>query len=187
MISQGDTVLRSKRMYDFVIPAAIGVVITILSWRFNVKFGLFEDKGVIPNIASLLNLLAAFYIAALAAVATFDRKGLDDRMKGEVASLKRTNKRGSVVIIILTHRQFVCYLFGYLSLISIAMLSFIYFSKIIQVPIIEFISFSGDYWVYIKSLFVFLFFATFANLMITMLLGVHFLSDRLQFMDDPSV
>lgn len=187
MITQGEGLLSSKRTYDFVLPVVVGAIMAILSDRLTLKLGLFSEQGLVPNVISLLNLLIAFFIAALAAVATFDRKGLDDPLKGEPAILCRRNKRNVYVDHILTHRQFVCYLFGYLSFASIVFLLTLYGVRMFGDHIKVLVAQAGDFTSALNALGVFLFFALLAQLVITMLLGIYFLTDRLQFLDDSTV
>ena len=125
-IVQGGGLFSSKATYDLVLPAIIGLLATAAVWRFSFSLGLYAADGFIPGIINLLNLLIAFFIAALAAVATFDRPGLDDPLKGEPATMKRRDKKGVVRDHILTHRQFICYLFGYLAFSSIMLLLILY-------------------------------------------------------------
>lgn len=186
-ITQGEGLFSSKRTYDFVLPALIGAFMALLSSRLPLKLGLFSEKGLVPDVISLLNLLIAFFIAALAAVATFDREGLDDPLKGEPALLRRRNKRNVIVEHILTHRQFVCYLFGYLSFASIAFLLSLYGFRMFGDQIKELIGQAGACAAALHVFGVFLFFGLLSQLVITMLLGIYFLSDRLQFLDDSTV
>lgn len=179
--------LTSKRTYDFVIPGLVGAGMVLLTSRVPLKLGLFSDKGLVPDVISLLNLLIAFFIAALAAVATFDRKGLDEALKGEPALLRRRNKRSVLVEHILTHRQFVCYLFGYLSFASIAFLLTLYGLRMFGDQIKLLVDRTGDLAGVVHALGTFLFFGILSQLVITMLLGIYFLSDRLQFLDDSTV
>lgn len=95
-IKQGDGWLSSKITYDAVIPASFALVATLATWYFDIALGFFSDSGFVPGIINLLNLLIAFFIAALAAVATFNRAGLDDPMKGEPATMKRRSSDGVI-------------------------------------------------------------------------------------------
>lgn len=182
--------MSSKATYDFVLPILGAFIVTVAAWFFEFSFGMFDDVGFVPGIINLLNLLIAFFIAALAAVATFDRPGLDDQMKGEPARMKRRGRSGDGVVKVLTHRQFIAYLFGYLSFISILFLLFIFIVRLIGPIVIRFINENTDSDIVniilvIKIVGCFVFFFLFFQIIITMLLGIYFLSDRLQFMNDP--
>ena len=186
-ISHGSGLTTSKKTYDFAIPTLIGLAAVGVDRAFGINMGLSAPDGLLSDVISLLNLLIAFFIAALAAVATFDRKGLDEKMKGEPAILRRKNNKGRKVEIILTHRQFVCYLFGYLSFSSLVFLMALYGVKIFS-PQISHIAVSlPSVTMCFKYFGVFFFFAMLGQIATTMLLGIHFLTDRLQFMDNPDI
>lgn len=185
-ISQGSGLLHSKLTYDLVIPLCVSSGVTFVVMKTSAKLGVFTDSGLIPNVINLLNLLIAFFIAALAAVATFDRKGLDDNLKGEPAILRLRNSQDFVVEHALTHRQFVCYLFGYLSFASIMLLMTLYavrmFGDDLQ-PVVN----AGSAFPFLKATASFVFFFLMSQMMVTMLLGIYFLCDRLQFLDDRKI
>lgn len=58
----------------------------------------------------LLQVLMVF-VASLAAVATFQRPGMDENMRGKAPTLQGKG---------VTRRQYLCYMFGYLAFMSIA-------------------------------------------------------------------
>lgn len=191
-IRQGNGWLSSKATYDFVIPGVFALVATLAMWRFQFALGLFQDTGFISGVINLLNLLIAFFIAALAAVATFDRPGLDDPMKGEPALMKRRNSKGEVKDVILTHRQFICYLFGYLSFSAIMMLLALYAVRLLGPGVLEALTSEVSLAQAVlllkpvtRLVGALAFFFLFGQIVVTMLLGIYFLADRFQFLDDP--
>lgn len=192
-IMQGDGWFTSKATYDYVFPALLALTATASVWYFSFSLGLYAQEGFIPGIINLLNLLIAFFIAALAAVATFDRPGLDDRLKGEPATMKRRTSKGGDRDHVLTHRQFICYLFGYLSFSSIVLLLALYGFRLIgpftSAPMDLNVAIGGltlDLKQIFRMFGTFFFFLLFFQIIINMLLGVYFLCDRLQFLDDPN-
>lgn len=187
MISQGSGLFTSKLTYDLVLPTIVGLSAGVLVWRLSLPLGFFASQGLVPDVISLLNLLIAFFIAALAAVATFDRPGLDESMKGEPAILRRLNKHGVKVDKILSHRQFICYLFGFLSFSSLITLLTLYVVRMFKSQFIDLIQIYGWFAAVGKPVAATLFFFVLSQLITTMLLGVYFLCDRLQFLDDKSV
>jgi hypothetical protein len=128
-ITQGHGLLKSKMTYDVVIPTALAVASTAVIWRLSASLGMFADAGLVPGVISLLNLMIAFFIAALAAVATFDKPSLDEGMKGEPAILKVRTSKGIERLHKLTNRQFICYIFGYLSFASIMLIAALYMAR----------------------------------------------------------
>lgn len=192
-IAQGSGLFTSKATYDFVLPLVLAALATTAVRWFSITLGLYAADGLIPGVIDLLNLLIAFFIAALAAVATFDRPGLDDKMKGEPALMRRRDSKGVIRDCALTHRQFICYLFGYLSFSSIMLLLGLYMLRLIGTDVAAALDLTltiGTIHVDTKALFktaaVFAFFFVFAQIVVAMLLGIYFLTDRLQFLDDPN-
>lgn len=190
-IAQGTGLFSSKLTYDFVLPIIVAFLVTIIVQWFALPLGLHSQNSFVTGIIDLLNLLIAFFIAALAAVATFDRAGLDDRMKGEPAIMKRKTTDGIIRDHILTHRQFICYLFGYLSFSSISLVLALFglrlFGQHINFsiyPAITNAAVVGALGKTLNFLGVFLLLFIFSQIIITMLLGIYFLCDRLQFLND---
>lgn len=192
LIKQGHGWFSSKASYDVVLPVIFSAFATLAVWKLDVALGFFSESGFVPGIINLLNLLIAFFIAALAAVATFNRAGLDDPLKGEPATMKRRASDGVIREKILTHRQFICYLFGYLSFISIMLLLALYAIRLIgeaAAPEPDFVLAVEGIAIPVREVFravgSFIFFFIFGQVIVTMLLGIYFLADRFQFLDDP--
>lgn len=186
-IKQGYGLFKSKTTYDFVLPGMIAILSGIAVWYFSLDLGFFTQQGFVPDVMNLLNLLIAFFIAALAALATFDRPGLDEPMKGDPATLKRLNRHNEISEITLSHRQFVCYLFGFLSFISLILLMSLYTIRMLKIEIIDILLLSSWVAEWGKPIAAAAFFFILSQLTIAMLLGVYFLSDRLQFLDNKSI
>ncbi len=131
-IRQGSGPFASKSTVDWVVPIFLGVITLIVVYALPGRINLLGPDGLITRFLDLLELLAAFFIAALAAVATFERAGLDEPMKGSSpATLRRYRKsaQGNVEGP-LTRRQYICYLFGYLSFISLLFFILINFARV---------------------------------------------------------
>jgi len=105
---------KEKCWFDFILPISFSIAILAITNILNIKLNFMEGNGVIQLVNGILQMLAGFYIASLAAVATFSRPEMDDIMKGVAPELKGAP---------LTRRVFVTHLFGYLAFMSI----FLYF------------------------------------------------------------
>jgi hypothetical protein len=185
LIQQGDTIFKSKKVYDWMLPVILAAISTLLLLAFPGEHGMFSERGIIGGFRKLLEVMIPFYIVALAAVATFERKGLDDEMKGHPAVLKMRRATGIYSEHILTRRQFICYLFGYLSSSSlcvfVALLTAGTFDKDIASIFYECL---GSMTIYLKALVSFIVMIPVWQIVITTLLGVYFMSERLQVMAD---
>lgn len=113
---------EEKLSYDFYIPAIFTIIIVSLLVGFPKPVKLLGQNGLFDSIIGLLQILTGFYIASLAAIATFKKPGMDQTMPGEPPTLK-TSFRGKIRIDQLTRRRFLCLMFGYLAFASV----FLYF------------------------------------------------------------
>ena len=189
-IRHGSGFFSSKLTYDLVIPFALT---TITCWTFRalgVELAPFAHPVMMKRLTDLLALMIVFYMAALAAVATFERKGIDRGLKDEDATLSvRHHDGGHFVTKKLSYRQFVSYLFGYLSFLSLCLYIFIVFTEVFW-PQLErhFSKVTNVTWALTKivdpAIFFVLFFLVW-QLVVTSLLGIYFLTERIQTLNDP--
>src|SRR5580698_6252766 len=94
-IKHGETVLQSKAVYDFVLPAILTAVTVGICLWVGAPLAVESHTELAKHLLDLLALMVVFYMAALAAVATFDRAGIDDTFKGLNAILMvRDNAAG---------------------------------------------------------------------------------------------
>ena len=105
------------------IPFVMSFLSIIIAIFLPIKPYFFGINGLIPAVTGLLQILTGFFIASLAAVATFDKKDMDEIMLGTPPTMVKTVD-GKKTNDPLTRRRFLCYLFGYLSLLSL----FLYFA-----------------------------------------------------------
>lgn len=166
----------AKTKYDLVIPLACTVAGVCLFYFMPKTPAIFGQNGLISLINSLLQVLTGFFIASLAAVATFNKEGMDNTMPGDPPRL-RVMERGRIKIIDLSRRRFLSLMFGYLSFISL----FLYlgggianlFADSVKALVPQ--DWHGiSRWGFL-SLYIFLL----ANLLITTLLGLFYMSDRI--------
>ena len=128
--------------------------------------------------------MIGFYVASLAAIATFSRECLDKPIDGEKLTLF-SKENGILYNRILTRRHFLTYLFGYLSFLSIFIYIFgIFFSTISPIIFIEKYTKIPIEWVSIFFVFTYLY--LFFQMIILTLFGLFYLSDRLQWYSEKS-
>jgi len=109
-----------KTWVDLWIPVILGVLsVGAIVW-IDLTSQVLSDSGFVAGINELLQILAGFYIAALAAVATFNLGDLDNKMEGKAPTIVDTVD-GEKVTVALTRRQFLCAMFGYLAWMSIVL------------------------------------------------------------------
>lgn len=156
-----------KRWFDFILPIVTTLSFLYLVSCLSVPIKLLGKDGLVSLINGLLQILAGFYIASMAAIATFNKEGMDDVMDGTPPKLKGID---------LTRRQFLTYLFGYLAFCSIGLYFIGGFAQLANVSLSHLANSSPSF---IKTLFVGLYIFSISNIMYTTVLGMHFMIDKI--------
>lgn len=165
---------EAKRVYDVWLPLLLSLLSTIALFALTKKPPLFGATGVVTYISEILKFLSPFYIAAMAAIATCNSQMLDARFDGNAPYLVE-KFRGELRRVELNRRQFLCLAFGYLALVSLGMYFFGYIAWIIS-----FNFWHSELWYLVcKIVFVFAYLLVFYNVLMTTLLGLFYLSDKL--------
>ena len=165
-----------KAWLDWRIPGILAATLTGSLLALPLPVVMVGPGGLITVITGLLQILIGFYVAALAAVATFDRPTMDQPVDGDPMMLT-VRRQGPPVEIYLSRRRFLSYLFGYLAWLSLAL----YFSgalvnlladnlRTILPPAIQELA---------EAAFLLVYLLLTLNLLITTMLGLHYLSDRI--------
>lgn len=157
---------HEKRWFDFYIPAILSAIICLILYCLPTPVVLVGKDSLISVVNGILQILSGFYIASMAAVATFNKDGMDDVMTGTPPTLK-----GEA----LTRRNFLTYLFGYLAFMSILMY---FIGGFLQLAGKSIIQISADIHEIIKYVLVWLYMLMISNILTTTVLGMHFLIDR---------
>lgn len=118
--------ISGKFAYDWAAPVSL-TVLTLAFFHFQgvMPKALFDDGGFVKSVASFISNLPGFYIAALAAIATFNREEIDlpliSNSTNASIEIKVTKDNGHIVNSeeILTRRLFLCMLFSFLTALSI--------------------------------------------------------------------
>lgn len=111
---------RSKRVYEIFLPAAVTLVIFLLLHNFPLAFSGDFLPNLTANIFQFMVFVVPFHLAALGAFATFERKGLDDKLAGTNAEIRIwSNEEHEAFFETLSLRQYASLLFGYLCTIGV--------------------------------------------------------------------
>ncbi|WP_313129508.1 hypothetical protein [Pseudescherichia vulneris] len=156
-----------KRVFDFAIPLILSLVITAFIFTLDRPIALIAKDGLISVVNGILQILSGFYIASMAAVATFQKKGMDNIMDGAPPTLNGKD---------LTRRKFLTYLFGYLAFSSI----FMYLSggglQLLSATISNVAIFKI---VFVKFILVAIYIFIILNIICTTILGMYFMIDKM--------
>jgi hypothetical protein len=180
---------KQKFYLDVIFPLVLAFVMCVIYENLPISFVILGDKGLVSGLSDYLKILSGFYIAALAAVATFQNGNMDVPMDGEPLTLNKQE---------LTRRQFLSYLFGYLSFIGFAMVLVGVFTQLLE-PSLQIISSDLKVWIchfltnkngqchsiydettyWFKLISLGLYLSFFFSIMFTTLLGLYYLTERI--------
>lgn len=164
--------------YNLVYPLITSSVISFLIFQFSCARDLFARDSLLSAFIPFLSVLSPFYIAALAAIATFSASDLLDRpfMMSKPVTLDIIGKGGEWETIDVTPRHFLSLMFGYCTTLSLFILCISIFAPFIG----QGISHLGlKITPMILSSVVFAYLFLLAQLLVNTILGVYYLADRL--------
>jgi hypothetical protein len=110
-----------KRKFDVYLPLAIGACFSLALFSDNFRHDALGSLDIIGKISSFLGVLTGFFIAALAAVATFGKAEMDDPMPGDPPLRLEHRRNAETFFENLTRRRFLSLLFGYMSFMSLTL------------------------------------------------------------------
>lgn len=163
---------KSKPLYDWFFPS----VLTGISFLLFIPLGISledlikADTGLLSRLLSFLQILPGFYIAALAAIAVFNKDDIDQAMPEPTPLMDVATKEGKQKIR-LTRRRFLCMLFAFLTMESIALIIFVSIGNVATVPNKNYLV-AG--YIYAGS-----FLLLFWQLVVSTSFGLYYLGDRL--------
>jgi len=168
---------KSLNVYRWWLPLFLAVIICVIALILPQKVNIYEDSGLVRSINRLLSILIPFYIASLAAIASFKRELLELKFAGEPMKLK-VNRSGKKIIEELSRRKFLCLLFAYCAFVALFVFCIGELAILLTGNTKAVIT---EYSLIIIVKFVFMLFYAFAisNLLSSTLLGLHYLADRI--------
>jgi hypothetical protein len=165
-----------KIWYTLIYPLMFAVPLSALLIFAPLDYNVVGERGLIETFNALLALLIGFFIAALAAVASFDRPGMDAAMLGDGATLTLPDRSEPLI---LTRRMYLCLLFGYLTLATLAAYVVFAVANVVLVsasPTALGLSAAG--YAAARGLFIFIYFFAIGHILSHSLLGVYYLAWR---------
>ncbi|QLO96966.1 hypothetical protein EKS35_04200 [Enterobacter hormaechei subsp. steigerwaltii] len=156
-----------KRFFDWFLPLLTAAIITFAIAYLPKSVSIIGKDSLVSLVNGILQILSGFYIASMAAVATFSKEGMDDVMDGDPPTLKGVK---------LTRRKFLTYLFGYLAFMSIAL----YFvGGALQLTNSSIKEMDLAAIPFLKSFMLFIYLSIVCNIIYTTALGMFFMIDRM--------
>lgn len=118
-----------KWQMDWLLPGLLTLVSGAVLYVLVGQANLYGDSGIIARVLGFIQNLPGFYIAALAAIATFGRNDIDSILPQPTPTISEV-RNGQKSTIPLTRRRFLCMMFAFLTaecvvlvLVSIGLLS----------------------------------------------------------------
>lgn len=169
---------RSKWVVDWVYPIALTVasVVVIFGMKVLGPVSLYADSGLISKVLGFVQGLPGFYIAALAAIATFNRIDIDKTMPSPAPTLD-IRVQGKTVAIELTRRRFLCSMFAFLTAENLILIVLAIFSLALYPTAKSIIPTTAHVW--ISAIFMFGFLMLFWQMIVTSFWGLYYLGDKL--------
>ena len=156
----------AKRNVDFVLPALVSAAITVFVIAWPDVLPMRGSHGLVVGINGLLQMLVGFYVASLAAIATFPNEALKENALG-------MRLHGAPIL----RRRLVALLFGYLAFCALGTYIAGLFSAIpsaiehsIAWPLAR---------TAVRILVVFVYFFFLSQIVTITLMGIHYLVDRM--------
>lgn len=160
---------EDKKVYDWVLPIIL-TACTLLVFKYLVPIAsVVATDGIINDITSFVANLPGFFIAALAAVATFNKNDIDQLMSNPPKL--EIMHHGNALMIEMTRRRFLCVLFSYLTAISIFLVLFTKIALKFQI--------APDYQVIAAWLGTAFYFFVLWQMILATVLGLYYLGERL--------
>lgn len=166
---------------NWVYPIVCALIATFVISIMPIRIDVWGQSGIINRILQFIQTLPGFYIAALAAVAAFGSKSIDQLMPGTPPT-KRVVINDQLQTISLTRRLFLSALFSYLTALSIA-LTIVCIALLSAADNIKEIT-SNVLQPFLKYLGFFIVCTFTAQLITVTLWGLYYLGERMHVRDD---
>ncbi|MDO6610442.1 hypothetical protein Q4601_09060 [Shewanella sp. 1_MG-2023] len=174
--------MNSKYLFDWLFPILLTSIsciylYVVANWDLNF---IIIQSGFIDKLLAFTALLPGFFIAALAAIATFPRKEIDfaldnpnvePTMKVNYVDKSGVHHKEDIII---SRRVFLCSLFSFVTFESIVLLLINLFSSVTVVPV--------DTFFVLTSFYVVLVLFIFWQMLTAAFLGLYYLSFRIHLL-----
>ena len=161
---------RDHLLYVLFIPAFLAGLTVSISFFSGLEIFL-EDKGIINEINSVIVGLPGFFIAALAAVSSFNKPEIDKEFDPPLYFYARYADDEEKIETPISRRRLLCMLFSNLTAVSLLLLIF---SKIFLK-----IDLKDDEAVFLPLLGVFLYFFVVWQMLVSTFLGLFYMGEKM--------
>lgn len=169
---------RQKWVVDWLYPLLLAALSTAVLFILKSKanFPLYADNAIVGKILGFVQGLPGFYIAALAAIATFNKIDIDKTMPAPAPKLG-IMIQGKSIAIELTRRRFLCSMFAFLTAESFFVIVMAILGETLSAPIKSLLPTSLH--CIASAAFIFVLMLAFWQMLVTSFFGLFYLGDRL--------
>jgi hypothetical protein len=167
-----------KKHVDWTLPIVLAFISSLALWGLA-QWGdmvIYGGNGVIAKVLGFVQNLPGFYIAALAAIATFNRPDIDMHIP-EPTPVMDIKIHGRNVAIKLTRRRFLCAMFAFLTAESILITGAAIMGLSIADPVKSRVSMS--IWPLMKYTYFFVFMVLVWQMLVATFWGLYYLGEKL--------
>lgn len=165
----------------WISPGVASLIATVIILVFFPKINFFGEAGVLGKLTGFIQGLPGFYIAALAAIATFGSRSLNKVMPGMPPIMNIYFNGGVLVDEPLTRRLFLCSMFAYLTVLSFGLTFFGVMSQstagLLKLMLNE------SFWIVFKFSAVFAYLIFIFQMLFITLWGIAYLGERMHISD----
>lgn len=171
------------RWVNWWLPVLASIALVALCGSLERRVDLFGASGVLNKVLGFIQSLPGFYLAALAAVATFNNPDMDRLMPGTPPTA-RILYNEKLITVDLTRRRMLCIMFAYLTALSFVLtmsaIAAMTFADDIKVAIQEYAPLlTGS----VKASFAFVYFGALFQMLAITLWGLFYLGERMHTPD----
>jgi hypothetical protein len=168
-----------KIRYDLFAPLCLAAPVLLLFVLAPEPVPVFGESGLLSIFIAFLPILTGFYIAALAAIATFDKPSMDRVMPGSPPMTLLIERLGVQGDEELTRRRFLCLMFGYLSFLGFLLFGVSAFSNLFAENIQYVALHLGGYFASFRFLCIACYLFVVSHLLAVTFWGLYYLTDRI--------
>ena len=169
---------QQKWKFDWLIPLVFAVISTGVLFLLRDYLDIYSSEGLISQVLSFIQILPGFYIAALAAISTFNKNDIDQIMPEPTPKMEILIQ-GQKNTIDLTRRRFLCMLFAFLVAESIIVALLAIFALNFAGAIKSLLNIHLYIQIGISHFFIFIFSLLFWQLIVSTFLGLYYLGDKM--------
>ncbi len=167
---------RIFSLFNWILPAAFSALAVCACFWLAPGVNLFHAEGLIAKILNFVQNMPGFYLAALAAVATFGKADLDQLMPGRPPTAV-VLYNGQPVKVQLTRRRFLSMMFSYLTALSLMLT----IGAIVATAFVD--ALHGSIWGSIRWVALFAYLLFFIQMLVVTLWGLYYLGERIHTPD----